>query len=68
MAAAGPSSKKFDHGCVGLVAVAKPMVAGEYLSVSSQSDTENADLEWGRKELANDPIHEHEELAAIYLG
>ena len=68
VAAAGASSKKFDHGCVGLVAGAMPIAASEYVSVNSQSDTENADLEWERKELANDPIHEHEEMAAIYLG
>lgn len=68
VAAAGASSKKFDHGCSGLVAGAVPMAAGEYVSVSSQSDTEDADLEWERKELANDPIHEHEEMAAIYVG
>jgi len=43
------------------------MAAGEYVSVSSQSDTENADLERERKELAADPKHEHDELAAIYV-
>lgn len=53
-------------GLAGLVAGAMSMAAGEYVSVSSQSDTENADLERERLELANDEDHEHEELAAIY--
>ena len=44
------------------------MAAGEYVSVSSQSDTENADLARETKELANDPDHETEELAQIYAG
>ena len=42
------------------------MAAGEYVSVSSQSDTESADLERERLELANDGPNEHAELAAIY--
>ncbi|MDP1592302.1 MAG: VIT1/CCC1 transporter family protein, partial [Prosthecobacter sp.] len=42
--------------------------AGEYVSVSSQSDTENADLDRERVELANDGEHEHAELAAIYVA
>jgi VIT1/CCC1 family predicted Fe2+/Mn2+ transporter len=54
-------------GVAGLVAGAMSMAAGEYVSVSSQSDTENADLERERKELVSDPKHEHEELAAIYV-
>jgi VIT1/CCC1 family predicted Fe2+/Mn2+ transporter len=54
-------------GVAGLVAGAMSMAAGEYVSVSSQSDTENADLDRERKELAADPKHEHEELAAIYV-
>lgn len=44
------------------------MAAGEYVSVSSQSDTEHADLDRERKELAADPVHEQQELAAIYVG
>ena len=44
------------------------MAAGEYVSVSSQADTEGADLERERKELATDGINEHAELAAIYVG
>ena len=42
------------------------MAAGEYVSVSSQSDTERADLDRERKELATDPEHEHAEMAAIW--
>lgn len=42
------------------------MAAGEYVSVSSQADTEKADIERERKELATDPVHEHAELSAIY--
>lgn len=50
----------------GLVAGALSMAAGEYVSVSSQADTEQADLSRERRELAADPVHEHAELAAIY--
>lgn len=50
----------------GLVAGALSMAAGEYVSVSSQADTEQADLSRERCELAADPVHEHAELAAIY--
>lgn len=50
----------------GLVAGALSMAAGEYVSVSSQADTEQADLSRERRELATDPVHEHAELAAIY--
>ena len=53
-------------GVAGLVAGAMSMAAGEYVSVSSQADTERADIERERKELATDAKHEHEELAAIY--
>lgn len=42
------------------------MAAGEYVSVSSQGDTEKADLERERRELAADPASEHAELAGIY--
>ncbi len=54
-------------GIAGLVAGAMSMAAGEYVSVSSQSDTENADLARERQELAADPVHEHAELTAIYV-
>src|SRR5689334_24474873 len=53
-------------GVAGLVAGAMSMAAGEYVSVSSQADTEAADLERERSELKNDPEFEHRELAAIY--
>jgi VIT1/CCC1 family predicted Fe2+/Mn2+ transporter len=51
----------------GLVAGALSMAAGEYVSVSSQSDTENADLARERHELATMPDHELAELAGIYV-
>ena len=54
-------------GMAGLVAGAMSMAAGEYVSVSSQADTERADLERERKELATDEEHERAELAAIYV-
>jgi VIT1/CCC1 family predicted Fe2+/Mn2+ transporter len=50
----------------GLVAGAISMAAGEYVSVSSQSDTEPADLEREARELSDDPEFEKEELARIY--
>ena len=53
-------------GVAGLVAGAMSMAAGEYVSVSSQADTERADLERERKELATEPAAELAELAAIY--
>ncbi len=55
-------------GIAGLVAGAMSMAAGEYVSVSSQSDTENADLNRERGELATDAALEHEELATIYAA
>jgi len=54
-------------GLAGLVAGAMSMAAGEYVSVSSQSDTENADLERERAELATDTEFETAELAEIYV-
>ncbi|MGB9093497.1 MAG: VIT family protein [Gallionella sp.] len=69
VAAAGAGTKNIlIAGVAGLVAGAMSMAAGEYVSVSSQSDTENADLERERNELAADPGHEHEELTAIYVA
>lgn len=53
-------------GVAGLVAGAMSMAAGEYVSVSSQADTEAADLARERAELAADPEFERRELAAIY--
>ena len=55
-------------GVAGLVAGAASMATGEYVSVSSQSDTEEADLHKERHELAMDAVGEHAELAAIYVG
>ena len=54
-------------GVAGLVAGAMSMAAGEYVSVSSQSDTEQADLARERKELAGNPESELDELAEIYV-
>jgi len=54
-------------GVAGLVAGAMSMAAGEYVSVSSQADTEAADLERERRELASMPGPEREELRAIYV-
>ncbi len=51
----------------GLVAGALSMAAGEYVSVSSQADTERADLARERRELADQPGAEHAELVAIYV-
>lgn len=69
VSAAGASSQSIlIAGVAGLVAGAMSMAAGEYVSVSSQADTEHADLDRERKELAEDPVHEQQELAAIYVG
>lgn len=54
-------------GVAGLVAGAMSMAAGEYVSVSSQVDTEQADLNRERKELAENHHHEVNELKAIYI-
>jgi vacuolar iron transporter family protein len=53
-------------GVAGLVAGSMSMAAGEYVSVSSQSDTERADLALEKRELAADKVGEEKELAAIY--
>lgn len=55
-------------GVAGLVAGSMSMAAGEYVSVHSQADTEQADLERERKELKTDDKGEHRELAAIYVS
>ena len=55
-------------GVAGLVAGAMSMAAGEFVSVSSQSDTERADLAREREELATQPEFEQRELAAIYVA
>ena len=54
-------------GVAGLVAGALSMAAGEYVSVSSQADTERAELERERQELADDPEFETQELTDIYI-
>jgi VIT1/CCC1 family predicted Fe2+/Mn2+ transporter len=66
-AAHATSSDILVAGVAGLVAGAMSMAAGEYVSVSSQADTEQADLERERQELATDSPFEHEELAAIHV-
>ena len=55
-------------GVAGLVAGAMSMAAGEYVSVHSQADTEQADLARERAELVADPAAEARELTAIYVG
>jgi VIT1/CCC1 family predicted Fe2+/Mn2+ transporter len=57
----------FITGIAGLVAGAMSMAAGEYVSVSSQADTEKADLEKEKVELATNAKFESEELAQIYV-
>lgn len=68
VAAAGAAHKEIlVAGVAGLVAGAMSMAAGEYVSVSSQADTERADLERERRELAADEPFERQELAEIYM-
>lgn len=68
VAAAAPARNSvLIAGVAGLVAGAMSMAAGEYVSVSSQSDTEKADLARERKELNESPEFELDELAAIYM-
>jgi VIT1/CCC1 family predicted Fe2+/Mn2+ transporter len=66
-AAAMSKSDVLLAGVAGVVAGAMSMAAGEYVSVSSQSDTEQADLARERRELHDQPDWELEELAAIYV-
>ena len=66
--AAASKSDVLLAGVAGLVAGAMSMAAGEYVSVSSQSDTEHADLEREKRELLEDPEFEKEELARIYTA
>lgn len=54
-------------GIAGLIAGAMSMAAGEYVSVSSQADSEKADLARESRELAANPVAEHKELAEIYI-
>ena len=67
-AAAGKPSEILVAGVAGLVAGAMSMAAGEYVSVSSQSDTETADLARELAELEADPSAEANELAGIYMA
>lgn len=66
-AASAATSDVLIAGIAGLVAGAMSMAAGEYVSVSSQSDTEQADLARERAELATQPEAERHELAGIYM-
>lgn len=69
----GVAASNSDHravllaGVAGLVAGAMSMAAGEYVSVSSQSDTEQADLAMEKRELERNPRGETKELAEIYM-
>ena len=67
-AASSGTSQIMIAGAAGLVAGAMSMAAGEYVSVSSQSDTEKADLAQERQELIDQPEFELRELADIYVG
>lgn len=66
-AASAATNEVLVAGVAGLVAGAMSMAAGEYVSVSSQSDTEQADLARERAELASQPEFEREELTRIYM-
>jgi VIT1/CCC1 family predicted Fe2+/Mn2+ transporter len=66
-AAAATQNAVLVAGVAGLVAGAMSMAAGEYVSVSSQSDTERADLARERKELNENPAFELDELTEIYV-
>ena len=66
-ASGAPRSAVLIAGVAGLVAGAMSMAAGEYVSVSSQADTEAADLARERRELASDGVGERAELTAIYV-
>jgi len=67
-AAGGDRGALVIAGVAGLVAGAMSMAAGEYVSVSSQADTEGADLSRERAELAAEPDAELQELTAIYVA
>ena len=66
-AAAATQNAVLIAGVAGLVAGAMSMAAGEYVSVSSQSDTERADLAREHKELSENVEFEQEELAEVYV-
>jgi vacuolar iron transporter family protein len=67
-AAHAPHSNVVLAGVSGLVAGAMSMAAGEYVSVHSQADTEEAELDLERTELKEDDRGEHKELTAIYVA
>jgi VIT1/CCC1 family predicted Fe2+/Mn2+ transporter len=67
-AASGDRKAVLVAGVAGLIAGAMAMAAGEYVSVSSQADTENADMARERAELASDPEAELDELTGIYVA
>jgi Uncharacterized membrane protein len=67
-AAGGTGNEVAVAGMAGLVAGAMSMAAGEYISVSSQADTERADLSREREELATNDASERAELAGIYVS
>jgi vacuolar iron transporter family protein len=67
-AAHGAHAEILVAGVAGLVAGSMSMAAGEYVSVSSQADTERADLALERRELASDEPAERAELTAIYIS
>ncbi len=66
-AAGATYSEVLVAGVAGLVAGAMSMAAGEYVSVQSQADIEEADLALERTELISDPSGEHKELAGLYV-
>lgn len=66
-AASSATSEVLVAGIAGLVAGAMSMAAGEYVSVSSQADTEAADMGKERNELSGQPEAELEELTQIYV-
>ncbi|MDR3448946.1 MAG: VIT family protein [Alphaproteobacteria bacterium] len=63
-----PRSAILLAGLAGLMAGATSMATGEYVSVSSQADTEQADLAREKREIAHNNQFEHEELAQIYVS
>jgi VIT1/CCC1 family predicted Fe2+/Mn2+ transporter len=67
-AADGSHASLLTAGVAGAVAGAMSMAAGEYVSVSSQADTEQADLARERRELETDDVGERRELMGIYMG
>ncbi|MCC6715351.1 MAG: VIT family protein [Gammaproteobacteria bacterium] len=67
-ASGAPAASILVTGIAGMVAGAMSMAAGEYVSVKSQEDTENADLRTERMELQSEPERELDELTSIYMA